>query len=406
MLRAPIIPVNDLDRVAALREYGVLYTERESEYDQITQLACQITGMPISLISLVDRDEVWFKSTTGMEICSSERNLSFCSYATSANGEAFILEDIKQDPDFKDHPYANLKENAIEFYAGVCLIDKNGFKLGTLCVIDNKPNKLNEKQIVSLQILAKQVIKLIELQQANNILRSTQIDLERKNAELKSFAGVVSHDMKMPLANIILTTDILKAKYASELDDQAKEYLQYLKQSSFSLSDYITGLLEHYESDHHRDQYNQEFAIHHLLEEIVDLLNIDFECEINFPEKNVDLVCNKAVLEQIFLNIIGNSLKYNDKDTIIIDIDCEEKELEYSFKISDNGIGIPENKLNEIFTLFSTVGNTDRQGNKGHGIGLSTVKKLVESFGGKINVTSDIGKGTAFEFTIAKEIIK
>lgn len=403
MLQGPIIPQNDLERVASLHSYGILHTKNEIQYDQITQLAAQITGMPIALISLVDRDNVWFKSAVGMDVCSTDRNLSFCSYAVGAEGDAFIIEDVKNNPEFKDHPYANQTVDPIQFYAGVCLKDKSGHILGTLCVIDNKPNKLSQKQIVSLQILAKQVIKLIELQQANDALRTVKLDLERKNSELKSFAGVVSHDMKMPLANIIVTTDILKAKYANQLDEQAKEYLQYLKKSSFSLSDYITGLLEHYESDHHNNSLNQEFDIHYLLEEIVDLLNINFECEINFPAKNIELNCNKAVLEQILLNLISNSLKYNDKETVIIDVECEEHSSHYFFKVSDNGVGIPKDKYDEIFTLFTTVGNKDRKGNKGNGIGLSTVKKLVESFGGKIVVISKIGVGTAFEFTISKD---
>jgi signal transduction histidine kinase len=402
MLKDTIITENELERIGSLISYGLLHTQQEAEFDQITQLAAQITGMPIALISLVDREEVWFKSTTGMDICSADRKLSFCSYAIEAEGDSFILEDIRNNPKFSNHPYANLEKDAIQFYAGVCLVDKDGHKLGTLCVLDNKPNTLTKGQLKSLQTLAKQVMKLIELHQANRELRSTQIDLERKNAELKSFAGVVSHDMKMPLANIIVTTDILKAKYADQLDDQAKQYLKYLKQSSFSLSDYITGLLEHYESDHHNEQLNQEFDVHQLLEEIVDLLNINFECEINFPENNVELKCNRAVLEQILLNLLGNSLKYNDKAIIIIDIACQERSSSYYFKISDNGMGIPKDKQDDIFILFSTVGNIDRQGNKGNGIGLSTVKKLVESFGGSIDVTSNLGQGTAFEFTIAK----
>mgnify|MGYP001250629104 FL=1 len=104
----------------------------------------------------------------------------------------------------------------------------------------------------------------------------------------------------------------------------------------------------------------------------------------------------------IFLNLIANSIKYNDKDRIIIEIKASEDEELYHFSVSDNGIGIEQDKLDSIFDLFSTVGHLDREGQKGHGIGLSTVKKLIETLEGTIEATSTVGKGTTFHFTIAK----
>ncbi|MAK36533.1 MAG: hypothetical protein CMC15_10190 [Flavobacteriaceae bacterium] len=180
------------------------------------------------------------------------------------------------------------------------------------------------------------------------------------------------------------------------------DYLTYLKQSSFTLSDYITGLLAHYESDKISEEAHQTFDIHHLLEEIVELLNINLDCEINFPETNFDLNCNRAALEQIFLNLLGNSIKYSDKENIVITIDAEEDGTYYLFKVSDNGIGIPKDKQKDIFDLFATVGNTDRNGQKGSGIGLSTVKKIIDNLGGTIEVISEENEGTQFKFSIKK----
>jgi len=401
-MRAPVIPKNESDRLAVLRNYDILYTEQEKEYNQITYLASHISDMPVSLISLVDDTSVWFKATHGMDICSSDRNLSFCSYAIGKEDDTFIVNDTKNHPEFKHHPYAKLKEKPVAFYAGICLIDKDGYKLGTLCVIDHKPNTISKTQLKALQKLAKQVVKLIELHKANNTLQNIKTELEAKNEELKNFAGIVSHDMKMPLANIIVTTDILKAKYANQLDEEAINYLRYLKRSSFSLSDYITGLLNHYESDKLTGQSQEEFDVHLLLEEIVELLNINFDCEINLPDNNFDMRCNRAALEQVFLNLIGNSIKYNNKKRIIVNIEASEQKDHYFFKVSDNGIGIPEDKKDKIFDLFSIVGNVDRQGKRGSGIGLATVKKLVTSLGGKIKLTSKVNVGTHFEFSVKK----
>lgn len=402
-MKPPLIPLNEEDRLKALRSYKVLYTKKEEEYNQITYLASYISGMPVSLISLVDDKKVWFKSAHRMDICSSDRNISFCSYAVREKNHTFIINDTKNHTEFKNHPYSKLKENPVVFYAGICLVDKDGFKLGTLCVIDHKPNTISASQLEALKKLAQQVVKLIELHKANYILEDIKSDLEAKNEELKNFAGIVSHDMKMPLANIIVTTDILKAKYANQLDKQAISYLRYLKRSSFSLSDYITGLLNHYESDKLTEGNSEEFDVHLLLEEIVELLNINFDCEINLPENNFDMHSNRAALEQVFLNLISNSLKYNNKKRIIIDIEATELKDKYIFKVSDNGIGISKDKQDKIFDLFSIVGNIDRDGKRGSGIGLATVKKLVTSLGGKINLTSKVNYGSTFEFSIKKE---
>src|SRR5699024_3504617 len=117
-------------------------------------------------------------------------------------------------------------------------------------------------------------------------------------------------DMKMPLANIIVNIDFLKAKYGKALNKEVIESLENIKSSSFSLSDYVAGILEHYESDTLTSNTSHErFDLHDLLEDIIDFLNITEDCEINFPEENADMNCNKIVLNQILLNLINNSLK-------------------------------------------------------------------------------------------------
>jgi signal transduction histidine kinase len=210
--------------------------------------------------------------------------------------------------------------------------------------------------------------------------------------------------MKMPLANMIITSDLLKAKYGSLLDDTGLSYLTYLKQSSFRLSNYITDILNHYESDTLLESHTEDFDLQDVLEQIIDLLNIKYDCEINLPEDNLTVHCNRAAFQQIFFNLIGNGLKYNNQEKIIIDVTSIEKNGYYHFSITDNGIGIPENKQEAIFELFTIVEEADRSGNRGNGIGLSTVRKLVHNLGGEISVKSKVNKGTTFNFTIKRAL--
>jgi len=214
---------------------------------------------------------------------------------------------------------------------------------------------------------------------------------------------VVSHDMKMPLANIITTTDLLKAKYKQFLDNKGLEYLNYLKSSSFSLSEYINGILQHYESDNLTIDQREEFDLHHLLEEIEDMVNTDYSTLIDLPAENMMINCNRVALYQIFINLIGNSIKYNDKENPEIEVTYSENRGYYIFTISDNGIGISADKQENIFDLFQVAAEKDKNGNRGNGIGLSTVKKLVTNLGGTIDVDSTVGKGSTFTFTARKD---
>lgn len=396
-------PKTESQRIAALRSLNILDTLPEQEYDQITKLVASICDTPIALISLLDEDRQWFKSKVGVDHCETDKKYSFCNYAIHSEDELMEVSDAREDERFKKNPLVE-GETQVVFYAGVPLRNKDGYALGTLCVIDYQPRTLSQKQKEGLMFLANQVIKLFELHSINRGLKKTQKQLKEKNAQLRNFAGVVSHDMKMPLANMIVTIDVLKAKYKESLDSAGFEYLNSLKKSSFQLSDYITNILTHYESDSITSNKKslKEFDVYTLVEDIIEMLDIGDDCVITFPEENTDIFTNRVALEQILLNLIGNSLKYNDKPKIEIDIDFKKEPNFYRFFVKDNGIGIPKDKQKEIFNLFSIVAENDRKGNKGNGIGLSTVKKMIHNLGGKISVNSIEGKETTFEFTIER----
>lgn len=402
-MEKPTIPKNEEARLEAVKELEILDTPPETQYDNITQLASYICQTPIAVISLIDKDRQWYKSKIGMDANETPREYSFCGHNIVGGDDFMAIPDTREDPRFKDHPGTLRSEKPLIFYAGVPLKGNGGQRVGTICVIDHKPNKLEPQQKKALISLADQVNRLFDLRIKNNKLRNSKDKLSQQNSLLKNFAGSVSHDLKVPLSNIIVTIDILKSKYGEKLDDSGLMYLNRLKQSSFGMSNYISNILEYYETDNISAENWEPFYLKELLEKIVDMLNIDDNCEVNLPDKNFELVLNRSGLEQILLNLLGNSLKYNDKDKIVIDIDCEEKGSYYQFTITDNGMGIPEEKQDHVFDLFSTATDKDREGKKGNGIGLSTVKKLVNKLGGDISMDSEEGKYTTFTFTVKKQ---
>ncbi len=396
------IPINEKFRLEALKSLNILDSKPQKEFDEITSLAAHLCDTDVALISFVDNNRQWFKSKYGMDTCETPRELSFCAHAILEPEKPFIINDAREDERFHDNPLTST-EKLVVFYTGIPLVDKDGFALGTLCVIHSEPKTLSEKQIASLKALSNQVIILLELNKKNKDLEEIQNQLEKRNDSLYEFAKVIAHDLKMPLANIITSTDVLKMLLNDQLNKESNEYFEYIKTSSFSMSTYINDVLQHYESDNLIDADHESFYINDLLKEIVDLLSIKPDFTIHYPDNNPELLTNRLVLKQVFFNLIGNSIKYNDKDQIVIGIDVHEDQSFYYFRITDNGMGIPKDQIDSIFKLFTTANIPDRSGNKGNGIGLSTVKKLITNLGGSINVYSKEKVRTTFEFSIKKK---
>ena len=147
---------DEIKRLEALREYDILNSEPEKEFDRITELVATICDMPISFISMVDTNRHWFKSKHGSDICETPLDMSFCKY-TIQYDDFYIIEDTHTEEEYKSMAIVT-GSPFVRFYAGYPLIDPNGFTLGTICVIDTKPNKLNESQKKSIKLLSKDVI--------------------------------------------------------------------------------------------------------------------------------------------------------------------------------------------------------------------------------------------------------
>ena len=155
------LPANEAERLRALRSYKILDTKPEARFDELTQLAALICGVPICLISLIDADRQWFKSRVGLDAEETHRAQAFCTHAIM-QPDLFVVPDAAQDDRFSHNPLVT-GDPHIRFYAGTPLATSDGHLLGTLCVIDRQPRALTENQKTALQILGRQVIANMEL---------------------------------------------------------------------------------------------------------------------------------------------------------------------------------------------------------------------------------------------------
>jgi excisionase family DNA binding protein len=147
-------------RLRATRATGLFDTPAHAHYDRIVRVAALLTEVPIALVSLLDEERQWFKSRIGLSITETPRSWAFCNY-TIEDDKIMIVEDATQDARFANNPLVTGRE-AIRFYAGVPLVDKNATRLGTLCVLDRKPRQLTHDQAWALTELASIVSEEIQ----------------------------------------------------------------------------------------------------------------------------------------------------------------------------------------------------------------------------------------------------
>ncbi len=178
-MSAPI-PTNEAERLAALQRYGILDTDVEAEYDDIARVAATLCNTPVALVSLVDKDRQWFKARIGFDATETARSISFCAHAV-ASGTLLIVPDATLDARFAESPLVT-RPDGIRFYAGAPLLDREGYALGTLCVIDHKARPgLTPAESGALQSLARLVIGQMEGRLKNRellALRAKEQELE------------------------------------------------------------------------------------------------------------------------------------------------------------------------------------------------------------------------------------
>ncbi|HUO29383.1 MAG TPA: GAF domain-containing protein [Bryobacteraceae bacterium] len=160
----PPIPLNEHARLNLLRQYDILDTAPERVFDEITARAARVCQAPISLLSFVDRDRVWFKSRAGLDLRETPRATSFCAHAI-CQSDLYVAQDALPDERFANNPLVH-ESAGVRFYAGVPLLSPEGLALGTLCVLDLEPRTLTPEQADELKELAKGVILLLEVRRA------------------------------------------------------------------------------------------------------------------------------------------------------------------------------------------------------------------------------------------------
>ncbi len=241
---------------------------------------------------------------------------------------------------------------------------------------------------------------ITEVKRNNDLLRHSNEELRRANADLEQFAYSATHDLQEPLRQVAIYSQLLAKKYGSKLDGKAAGYLAYCVEGAQRTEMLITDLLAYCHTARTADSPEEPVSVGEVIDTVRKNLSATIqETAAEIRASNLPVVFADAVpLVHLFQNLVSNALKYRSERPPLVTIAATQNAGQWLFSVEDNGIGIAKEFQTQIFGIFKRL--HDRSAYPGTGIGLAICQKIVERHGGRIWVESVPGRGSTFFFTL------
>jgi signal transduction histidine kinase len=388
--------IDDIDAVLS-----ILSRPDDAELVQLVELAARICEAKAAGITILRGDSYHLPVTYGIEPLVCPADDTFCAYTMSTDG-VFCIEDATADARFAEIGWVDGTLATARFYASAAVYTPSGQMVGRLCVIDSSTKTLTPLQLRSLETLALSVTKLIELR----LLRSERPLLpaveEKQSAAsvVSQLAAELSHDMRVPLSSIVASLEMLE----EELGTSPETAVAMLLERSTRAADRLARMLDYnMDAGSTRDQINRTDVD---LDAMVGQLRLDSTVLLevaNATIESTDLPVVRADplgIYSVLQNLVTNSVKFARPGVpVMVHISAQHTEGGWRITVSDNGIGIPEERRAGIFALFSRGGGDV----VGHGIGLATVARIIAAHGGRAGARTAPSGGAEIWFELPEE---
>ncbi|NJL12534.1 MAG: GAF domain-containing sensor histidine kinase [Microscillaceae bacterium] len=406
MMISPTLNPDEDQRLEALRQYQILDTAPEADFDDIVQLASFICGTPISLISLIDESRQWFKARKGLAFNESSRAIAFCAH-TILEDEIMVVEDTHQDARFFDNPFVTEAPN-IRFYAGVPLFSPSGHKIGSLCVINDQPQNLKPEQTFALKTLARQVIHLLELRRQVQQSRKLLAQLQQQNQELqraqdfqRKLQSILGHDLRSPIGAARYFFDFLQDGSLSQ--EEIPLWAEAVGKSLALSEQLLHNFIQVSKASFYKNGLQKnEIPLYDLAKALLEDMQLSFVIKKNESAIEIDtrlvLHSDAELLKVVLRNLLQNANKYTEKGKIILRARLEGACL--CLEVEDNGIGLEPEQLKNLFAAQNIRSQPGTLGEEGSGLGLLICREFAQTLGGRMEAQGTPGQGSIFSLIL------
>lgn len=317
--------------------------------------------------------------------------------SVAQTGKEEIISDTSKDPRYIVDDAARLSELTVP-------ISVDQQVLGVIDAEHEKAHFFTREQLSTVKAVSNLVA--LQLRSAMDVSARKQSEarnlrllekLERSNRELSEYAHMVSHDLKSPLRSISALVDWIREDNLDKLTQESQGHFKLLEETVQKMEALISDILV-YASAGKANGNKSLVNINQLINSISELIYMPDNVQLEIPKPLPSLYGEPIQLQQLFQNLIVNAIKYNDKSSGYVRIECEQHQDYYQFTVADNGMGIAPEYHEKIFKIFQSL-NPDKESS---GLGLALVQKVVHSHQGQIWVSSELGVGASFHFTLKK----
>lgn len=369
----------DATRREIIAQYGIVGEPPEPDLEGLVQLAATISGVSTAVINIIDDRHQHQIATVGISPAVCAREDSMCAVVFEG-AQRVVVSDARRDERFAENPFVTGDIARIRFYASSPLVTPGGVAIGTLCVFDDDPGVLTEEQGHALDVLAHQVVDVLEL-------RRLARELKRSNEALEGFARQVSHDLRNPLTAIsgflelaVDSPELAEAPVAARAIERAEAAAQRMSGMLDDLLAFarVGGV----------PPATARVDVGELLEEIQD----DLHSALSESGARIDVTASadiegdRTMLRVLVENLVANAVKFANAagGRPHVDVHVERSASGIRLIVDDDGPGIPEDDRERVFGLMERGRNALAPG---LGIGLATCRRIAEAHGGQIGIS-------------------
>jgi len=425
----PPIPANEAERLAYLREFRFDLSLPYEEIKGLCEVAAEIAGVPIAMVSLIGDSEQKFIASVGLgDLRETHKNNSFCAHAI-LRSQQFEIPDTALDERFSSNPFV-LDDPKVRSYLGTVLEPEPEKRLGTLCVLDSVPRKHSDATKAILTKLANAVTALLishrekleladyakEMGVKNVEMSDLTVSLQNSTAKLikaekvrTEFISTVSHELRTPLTSIKGAIGLLRHNLIDLPPEKVSRLVEIAGNNSEKLLSLVNDILDLQKNDFGKTQ--NEFSpidLWELLRASADAYQTyasdkDVKLKVTSTTKRLCIVPgDKKLLDRVMANLLSNAFKFSNRGgQVELDLDYTKNGPQIS--VRDYGAGIPEGSTEQVFGLFTQVDYSDSRPASGTGLGMYISRQILEEHNATISYHSVLGRGTTFTVSFREE---